>query len=167
MSLFPGTVHEARRVAERTPAAVMWALFYIALALVVTWPVPAVLTTRLPHDLGDPVMSATLRRWNATVPIFSQRWWNGVGFYPLLDTLALSDTRLGMSLISTPVFWLTGSNRRLQCLVHPFFCVLRHIPCSHPESYSFVSSPIEPPSLATMSRDVRKSSAVAPISYGW
>ncbi len=87
----------------------MWALFYIALALVATWPVPTVLTTRLPHDLGDPVMSATLLRWNATVPIFSQPWWNGVGFYPLLDTLTFSDTRLGMSLISTPVFWLTGS----------------------------------------------------------
>ena len=70
---------------------------------------PTVLTTRLPHDLGDPVMSVTLLRWNATVPIFSQPWWTGVGFYPLLDTLALSDTRLGMSLISTLVFWLTGS----------------------------------------------------------
>ena len=86
-----------------------WTCAYLALAIAATWPVARVLTTHLPHDLGDPVLSLTLLLWNATTPLFTSRWWDGVGFYPLADTLTLSDPRLGASLLSTPIFWVTGS----------------------------------------------------------
>ena len=81
----------------------------MALAIAATWPVARVLTTHLPHDLGDPVLSLTLLQWNATTPLFTSRWWDGVGFYPLANTLTFSDARLGASLLSTPILWATGS----------------------------------------------------------
>jgi hypothetical protein len=86
-----------------------WTCAYGALAIAATWPVAGVLTTHLPHDLGDPVLSLTLLQWNATTPLFTSRWWDGIGFYPLADTLTLSDPRLGPSFLSTPIFWMTGS----------------------------------------------------------
>jgi hypothetical protein len=86
-----------------------WTCAYLALAIAATWPVARVLTTHLPHDLGDPVLSLTLLQWNAMTPLFTSRWWDGVGFYPLANTLTFSDPRLGASLLSTPIFWVTGS----------------------------------------------------------
>src|ERR671912_1598796 len=86
-----------------------WSGVYLALAITATWPVASVLTTHLPHDLGDPVLSLTLLQWNATTPLFTSRWWDGIGFYPLANTLTLSDPRLGASIVSTPIIWATGS----------------------------------------------------------
>ena len=86
-----------------------WSCAYVALAIAATWPVARVLTTHLPHDLGDPVLSLTLLQWNATTPLFTSRWWDGIGFYPLANTLTFSDPRLGASLLSTPILWATGS----------------------------------------------------------
>jgi hypothetical protein len=91
----------------RVPLALIG--LYTCAAVLDTWPVLLQLTTHLPHDLGDPVLSLTLLQWNATTIPFTDRWWTGIGYYPLADTLTLSDPRLGISLISTPVFWITGS----------------------------------------------------------
>jgi hypothetical protein len=85
------------------------AALYLGLALLNAWPIPLRVTSHLPHDLGDPVVSLTLLQWNMEVPLFSSRWWNGVGFYPLEKTITLSDPRLGLSLAGAPVLWLTGS----------------------------------------------------------
>ena len=63
----------------------------------------------LPHDLGDPVMSTTTLWWNAHVAPLTTRWWNGPGFFPAAGTLALSDHRLGESLIATPLQWAGAS----------------------------------------------------------
>jgi hypothetical protein len=86
-----------------------WSCAYVALAIAATWPIARVLTTHLPHDLGDPVLSLTLLQWNATTALFTTRWWDGIGFYPVANTLTLSDPRLGASLLSTPILWATGS----------------------------------------------------------
>jgi hypothetical protein len=86
-----------------------WTCAYVALAIGATWPVARVLTTHLPHDLGDPVLSLTLLQWNATTTLFTSRWWDGIGFYPLANTLTFSDPRLGASMVSTPVIWASGS----------------------------------------------------------
>jgi len=62
--------------------------------------------TAVPHDLGDPLLSATLLWWNAhTVPL-TDRWWDGFAFYPARGFLAYSDHRLGESLLATPLQWL-------------------------------------------------------------
>ena len=78
---------------------------YTTLAVLATWPVIRAASTHLPHDLGDPVMSLALLGWNAAVPPLSDRWWAGIGFYPVAGTLALSDPRLGVSLLTMPALW--------------------------------------------------------------
>ena len=87
----------------------MVAAGYVALSLLNAWPVPRFFLTHLPHDLGDPVITTTILQWNATMPWFTDQWWNGVGYHPLPDTLTYSDPRLGLTLIAAPVFWATGS----------------------------------------------------------
>ena len=103
-----------------------WTCAYLALAIAATWPVARVLTTHLPHDLGDPVLSLTLLQWNATTPLFTSRWWDGIGFYPLANTLTFSDPRLGASMVSTPIIWATGSAMAgYNVVFHPVVRVLR------------------------------------------
>jgi hypothetical protein len=63
------------------------------------------LASRVPHDPGDPLLSATILWWNAHVMPLTDRWWNGFGFWPAPGMLAFSDHRLGESLIATPLQW--------------------------------------------------------------
>ena len=89
-----------------TSASARAALFYVALTLLVTFPLVLHLRTAVPHDLGDPLMSASILWWNAHVPPLTERWWNGFAFFPATGMLAFSDHRLGMSLIASPLQWL-------------------------------------------------------------
>jgi len=79
---------------------------YSTLAVALTFPLVLHLSSVMPHDLGDPLLSTTILWWNAHVPWFTQRWWNGPAFFPAPGFLALSDPRLGESLIATPLQWL-------------------------------------------------------------
>ena len=72
---------------------------YSTLAVALTFPLVLHLSSVMPHDLGDPLLSTTILWWNAHVPWFTQRWWNGPAFFPAPGFLALSDPRLGESLI--------------------------------------------------------------------
>jgi hypothetical protein len=82
---------------------------YAALAIVLTFPLILRLSSVVPHDLGDPLMSTTILWWNAHVMPLTERWWNGFAFYPAPGMLALSDHRLGESLLATPLQWLGAS----------------------------------------------------------
>lgn len=82
---------------------------YAVLAVALTWPLAPRIATVLPHDLGDPVMSTTALWWNAHVTPLTTRWWDGPAFFPAAGTLALSDHRLGESLIATPLQWAGAS----------------------------------------------------------
>jgi hypothetical protein len=79
---------------------------YAFLAVVMTHPLATHLTTQVPHDLGDPLLSATLLWWNSHTLPLTERWWNGFFFAPASGVLAFSDHRLGESLIATPLQWL-------------------------------------------------------------
>lgn len=74
-----------------------------------TWPLVLHLGDRVPNDLGDPLLSTWTLWWNATNIPLSQTWWNGLAFFPARDTLTLSDHRLGLGLIATPLIWLGAS----------------------------------------------------------
>jgi hypothetical protein len=65
-------------------------------------------TTALPHDLGDPLLSTWILWWNAHHVPFVGDWWDGLSFYPEHGSLAFSDHRVGLELISGPVQWLGG-----------------------------------------------------------
>src|SRR3954471_12524185 len=82
---------------------------YTALAIVITFPLVLHLSGTLAHDLGDPLLSTAILRWNAHTLPFTDRWWNGFAFFPAPGMLAFSDHRLGASLIATPLQWLGAS----------------------------------------------------------
>jgi hypothetical protein len=91
---------------------VAWLLasaFYVALTMVLTWPLATKLSTVLPHDLGDPVLNAWIIWWNAHALPLTERWWNAPIFWPSSGALAFSETLLGLSPITSPIQWLGGS----------------------------------------------------------
>jgi hypothetical protein len=96
----------ARRLNRMTGPVARAALFYAALTLVLTFPLILHLNSTVPHDLGDPLLSASLLWWNAHVLPLTERWWNGFAFTPATGMLAFSDHRLGMSLLASPLQWL-------------------------------------------------------------
>jgi hypothetical protein len=85
------------------------ALAYTALAAAITYPLVRQLTRVLPHDLADPLLTASILWWNAHVLPLSSRWWNGFAFFPATGTIAFSDHRLGESLLASPLQWAGAS----------------------------------------------------------
>ena len=86
-----------------------WALAFIGystIAIALTFPLVLHLSSVVPHDTGDPLLSAAILWWNAHVLPFTDRWWNGFAFYPAPGMMAFSDARLGESLIATPLQWM-------------------------------------------------------------
>ena len=71
-----------------------------------TWPLLLHLGSALPHDAEDPLLSASILWWNSHVLPLTKRWLDGFFFYPAGGALALSDHRLGLSLIASPLLWL-------------------------------------------------------------
>jgi F5/8 type C domain-containing protein len=80
-------------------------LGYSIVTLLVLREIVAHLSTRLPHDLGDPLLSTAILWWNTHALPLTERWWNGFGFWPATGMLAFSDHRLGESLIASPLHW--------------------------------------------------------------
>jgi hypothetical protein len=64
--------------------------------------------TVVTSDAGDPLLVAALLVWNATRVPLSDAWWQFPIFYPTRDALAISEHFLGVSAISTPLYWMTG-----------------------------------------------------------
>ena len=67
------------------------------------WPLPARLTTRIAHDLGDPLLNTWILWWNTQAIPFTDRWWNAPFFYPAPDTLALSEHLFGIAIFTAPL----------------------------------------------------------------
>ena len=76
---------------------------FILLAVAYTWPLAPNLTSRVPHDLGDPVLNTWILWWNARVLPFTEAWWSPPIFYPLRNTLALSEHLAGVALFTSPL----------------------------------------------------------------
>lgn len=83
-------------------------VLFCALSLLWTWPLPQHLTSRIPHDPGDPVLNTYLLWWNAATLPFTDRWWDLPIFFPMRGALALSEHLAGISVISAPVQLLGG-----------------------------------------------------------
>jgi hypothetical protein len=78
---------------------------YSAVAVLLTWPLLPHLASALPHDAEDPLLSATILWWNSHVLPLSASWLNGFFFYPAGGALALSDHRLGLMPLASPLLW--------------------------------------------------------------
>ena len=82
---------------------------YLAVTIVQVWPLLRDLYGQLPSDPGDPVLNTWILWWNAQAWPLTNQWWNAPAFYPSRSALAFSEHLLGLTPITTPVFWLTGS----------------------------------------------------------
>lgn len=107
---------------------------YTVLAVMMYWPVAANLRSGVPHDVGDPLFTAWLLWWNAQAVPFTEAWWNGPFFWPLPDTLALSEHLVGLSPFSSPLHWLGGNPQLVYNLLllvsYPLSATTAHALCS-------------------------------------
>jgi hypothetical protein len=109
----PSTVVAAG--AERVPGLVRGELAraaagIAAIALLATHPLLWRAAAALPGDLGDPVLDAFLVGWGASrMPYGFSGVWTAPFYFPLRDTLALSEHLLGITVFVAPVVWLTGN----------------------------------------------------------
>ena len=82
---------------------------YVVLAAWYTHPLLPESGTRIAGDPGDPVLNASVLWWNATNVPLTNRWWNAPHFFPARDVVTFTEHLLGVSVLSTPVYALTGN----------------------------------------------------------
>ena len=83
------------------------AALYLAVTLLVTFPLLQHFASALPHDVGDPSLNAWLLSWSTKQLPLTDAWWNGPMFYPAANVVALSELLLGLLPITAAVQWLT------------------------------------------------------------
>jgi hypothetical protein len=90
--------------------AAISAVLYVLATAVLGHELLANLATRIVHDEIDPLLIAGILQWNAAHVPFTDAWWQFPIFHPARDVLAFSEHLLGVSLIFTPLTWLTGNS---------------------------------------------------------
>lgn len=103
------TVFEGGTAVPSAPGLPFAAALHAVLAMAFTWPLVAHLADRVPIDGYDSLLNAFLLWWNAHRVPFTSGWWNAPFFFPLGGTLALSETLLGLSILTTPLQHLGAS----------------------------------------------------------
>lgn len=63
----------------------------------------------VPSDLGDPLLNMWILWWNAWTIPFTAQYWNAPSFAPAPYALALSETLLGLTWLTTPLQWVGAS----------------------------------------------------------
>ena len=81
-----------------------------ALAALATHPLLWQATRALPGNLGDPLLNTFILGWDASrIPHGFTGVWSAPFFFPLQDTLALSEHLLGVAIFAAPVVWLAAN----------------------------------------------------------
>lgn len=97
---------------NRTPVA---AALYLAITILVAWPIPAHLAASLPGDLGDPAFLAGVLAWGSDHwlallsgdPGAASRFWDAPIFYPERIATAYSEHFALHALLTLPVYAVT------------------------------------------------------------
>ena len=89
--------------------ALLSALVYTVITAFLGRDVLAHAGSSIANDPGDPLLNAAVLSWNAHHIPWSDAWWQFPIYYPTRDTLAFSEHLLGVSVIASPIAWLTGS----------------------------------------------------------
>ncbi len=95
-----------RRRAWTAAAAAL--TIYAILAAVSTWPLLARCRTAIASDRYDPVLNASILWWNATTLPFSNGWWTPPHYFPSEGVAAFTESLAGVSVVASPLYWLTG-----------------------------------------------------------
>ena len=90
-------------------AAALSAVVYVALTGLLGADLLVVLDRAVASDPGDPLLNAAILTWNAQHVPFTEAWWQFPIFHPTRDTLTFSEHVLGLSVIATPLYWMTSS----------------------------------------------------------
>ena len=90
-------------------AATLSAVVYAALAALIGIDVLGSLAHVVANDEGDPLLTAAILTWNAEHVPYTDAWWQFPIFDPTADALAFSEHILGLSVLATPLYWLTGN----------------------------------------------------------
>ena len=85
------------------------ALVYTLVTAILGRAVLAHLGTAIANDPGDPLLTAAILHWNAHHIPWSDAWWQFPIYYPTRDTLAFSEHLLGLSVVASPIAWLSGN----------------------------------------------------------
>jgi hypothetical protein len=85
------------------------ALIYTVITAILGRGVLAHIGTAIANDPGDPLLTAAILHWNAHHVPWSDAWWQFPIYYPARDALAFSEHLLGLSVIASPIAWITGS----------------------------------------------------------
>jgi hypothetical protein len=105
--------------------------FFFLLSIAWTWPLVTRLSSRIPHDVGDPLLNAWILWWNTQAVPFTEAWWSPPIFYPMAGAFALSEHLAGVALFTAPLHFL-GVNALaaynvalvLSCWLSAFFAFL-------------------------------------------
>jgi hypothetical protein len=83
-------------------------LVYLAATALMGRQVLFALNSTIANDSGDPVLNAAILAWNAQTIPWTEAWYQFPAFFPTRDVLTFSEHLLGVSILSTPLYWLTG-----------------------------------------------------------
>jgi len=101
-----GNTARPREIDWRERAGVCLALMLLAASA--TYPLVCEATRALPGDLGDPLLNAFVLGWDASrLPHGFGGLWSAPFFFPMGDTLALSEHLIGIAIFTAPFVWLT------------------------------------------------------------
>jgi hypothetical protein len=82
---------------------------YLALTLILTYPLPANLTTTVPNDIGDPLLNTWILAWDTHALLTNPlNLFNANIFYPLPNTLAFSEHLFSTALLALPIQLISG-----------------------------------------------------------
>ena len=89
------------------PAAFASLLVYTVITVIIGRDVLTHVGSTIANDPGDPLFTAAILKWNATHVPLTDAWYQLPIFYPTRDTLTFSEHLLGLSVIASPIYWLT------------------------------------------------------------
>ena len=70
---------------------------------------PCKLSPAIASDAGDPILNAAILAWTSAQVPWTDAWFQFPIFHPAPDALTLSEHLLGISMIATPIYWMTGN----------------------------------------------------------